>query len=136
MQRFGSFIRSLLGQTPGSRGPIPPDSVAATSSLANEFAVPTKRIINTAGYSIELDLSTQVLAVEAPIDTNWDFDYSRGELRSSDAPLSPTLAMTGTTAPLSASVLTQKAKLFDDGLYAVSYTHLRAHETPEHLVCR
>ena len=22
------------------------------------------------------------------------------------------------------------------GLYAVSYTHLRAHETPEHLVCR
>src|SRR5678816_3716582 len=23
-----------------------------------------------------------------------------------------------------------------DGLIAVSYTHLRAHETPEHLVCR
>ena len=32
-----------------------------------------------------------------------------------------------------------KAGLPDDGkitLYAVSYTHLRAHETPEHLVCR
>src|SRR5678816_2730206 len=25
---------------------------------------------------------------------------------------------------------------FPDGSYAVSYTHLRAHETPEHLVCR
>jgi hypothetical protein len=118
MQRFGSFIRSLLGHTLESRGPVSPDSVAATSTLANEFAVPTKRIINTAGYSIELDLSTQVLAVKAPIDMDWDLDYSRGESGFRDAPLSPTLAMTDTTAPLSASVLTQKAKLFDDGLYA------------------
>ena len=27
-------------------------------------------------------------------------------------------------------------RLYMDGYDAVSYTHLRAHETPEHLVCR
>src|SRR5678815_744366 len=27
-------------------------------------------------------------------------------------------------------------RLMDLGTYPVSYTHLRAHETPEHLVCR
>src|SRR5678816_4397789 len=28
------------------------------------------------------------------------------------------------------------AQALPDGVYTVSYTHLRAHETPEHLVCR
>src|SRR5678815_1882884 len=30
----------------------------------------------------------------------------------------------------------QKADVIVRGIRAVSYTHLRAHETPEHLVCR
>ncbi|HSE24912.1 MAG TPA: hypothetical protein VLB68_24845 [Pyrinomonadaceae bacterium] len=119
MQRFGSFIRSLLGQTPRSRAPVGPDSVDADFPFANEFAVPTKRIVNTAGYSVELDLTTQVLAIKAPMDKEWDFDYSRdGSSGFTDATLTPTLASTDITAPLSASVLVQKAKLFDDGLYA------------------
>ena len=29
-----------------------------------------------------------------------------------------------------------RTKAFDESKMAVSYTHLRAHETPEHLVCR
>ena len=28
------------------------------------------------------------------------------------------------------------ASIVSEGVAAVSYTHLRAHETPEHLVCR
>ncbi|CZR85344.1 Firmicute plasmid replication protein (RepL) [Clostridioides difficile] len=32
--------------------------------------------------------------------------------------------------------LLENLRLSDNKLIAVSYTHLRAHETPEHLVCR
>src|SRR5678816_4632219 len=33
-------------------------------------------------------------------------------------------------------VLRLMQPLMQEGILAVSYTHLRAHETPEHLVCR
>ena len=35
-----------------------------------------------------------------------------------------------------ASVMTCVVNNWQHGIKAVSYTHLRAHETPEHLVCR
>eukprot|EP00658_Telonema_sp_P-2_P051440 TRINITY_DN39502_c0_g1_i1.p1 TRINITY_DN39502_c0_g1~~TRINITY_DN39502_c0_g1_i1.p1 ORF type:complete len:106 (-),score=27.51 TRINITY_DN39502_c0_g1_i1:96-413(-) len=42
--------------------------------------------------------------------------------------------------PLQQKALTQVAAVMEtpdgSGAYPVSYTHLRAHETPEHLVCR
>ena len=33
-------------------------------------------------------------------------------------------------------ILTETEKLAMESITAVSYTHLRAHETPEHVVCR
>jgi hypothetical protein len=63
-------------------------------------------------YRIQLDLSKQVIGVDIPEDRS--FGDSRG---SREAPIQPTL--TGLTSGIvSASVLAQKAKQFDDGLYA------------------
>lgn len=61
------------------------------------------------GWRIELDLSRQVLAVSAPGETTWT---------SREEPLHPTLATVPAGAFVSAAALAQKAKLFDDGLYA------------------
>lgn len=83
------------------------------------MTVPGKRTIITAGYKVELDLTEQVLAVTAPIDKGWDLEYSGdNNPRLAEAPLKATLDCTGRTKFLSASVLAQKAKIFDDGLYA------------------
>jgi hypothetical protein len=76
--------------------------------------VPARRAVTVDGFKVELDLSSQVLAVEAPIDL--DFDLERGG--SAEAPLSATLGPFDSTVLVSASVLAQKAKMFDDGLYA------------------
>ena len=40
------------------------------------------------------------------------------------------------TMPQAGTVCTVKAELPLETEILVSYTHLRAHETPEHLVCR
>lgn len=87
-------------------------------SSANEFAVSDKRTIITAGYKVELDLTNQVLAVTAPIDRDLDLGYRGDSPRLTEAPLKATLDSTGRSKFLSASVLAQKAKIFDDGLYA------------------
>ena len=79
------------------------------------------RLVEAEGYRIELDLSTQVLALDIPKDIGmleWDaapLDASRP--RTTEAPLSPTF---DALRPgfVSASILAQKAKQFDDGLYA------------------
>lgn len=63
------------------------------------------------GYHIRLDLSRQVIGIEIPEDQDND---PRG---STEPPIAPTLqGMNGSF--ISASVLSQKAKQFDDGLYA------------------
>jgi hypothetical protein len=65
----------------------------------------------TAGkFEVELDLTDQVLAIQAPPDYTFN--------GSAEEPLTPTLGTIDPTAPVSASVLMQKAKIFDDGLYA------------------
>jgi len=86
-------------------------------TAANEFLVPGKRTVTGDGFKVELDLSNQALAVEAPIDLDFGFgqDADSGPVDSS---LSATLDPTASTALVSASVLAQKAKIFDDGLYA------------------
>jgi hypothetical protein len=87
----------------------------------NEFVSFGKRTVTTDGFNVELDLSNQVLAIKTPKDIDWDFDfYSDGDFRSgpADAPLRATLGQINETAVLSASVLVQKAKIFDDGLHA------------------
>ena len=90
-------------------------SLQQANSSENEFAVPGKRTVITAGYKVELDLTNQVLAIGAPKD--WEY-RSDGNPRLAEAPLKPTLGSTSMTEFVSASVLAQKAKIFDDGLYA------------------
>ena len=76
-----------------------------------------RRAVTRDGFKVELDLSTQVLAVKVPIDL--DEAFKRGDKPGSrEAPLSATLGPVDSTALVSASVLSQKAKIFDDGLYA------------------
>jgi hypothetical protein len=79
-----------------------------------------KRTITTDSFNVELDLSSQVLAVEVPDDINVDDFHFDGDFSSRpvEASLHATLGQIKYTAILSASVLVQKAKIFDDGLYA------------------
>jgi hypothetical protein len=83
----------------------------------DQFHIPGTRTVTGDGFKVELDLSSQVLAVEAPIDRAFGFgrDVESGP---ASAPLSATLGPIDSTALVSASVLAQKAKIFDDGLYA------------------
>ncbi|HEX4132617.1 MAG TPA: hypothetical protein VHZ24_21470 [Pirellulales bacterium] len=83
---------------------IPADAAAA----APQSAVP-KRTIEEQGYRVELDLGSQVLSVSVPRDLGSE---------AGAAPIRPTLAEMADADFVSASVLAQKAKQFDDGLYA------------------
>ena len=116
LDRAHAFFRSLLGLEQESV--VTPAGIEA-DTFANEFAIPGKRTVITDGYEVELDLTSQVLAVKAPIDRDFDFDY-REDFKpgSAEARLNATLDWTDTTPFLSASVLAQKAKIFDDGLNA------------------
>ncbi|HEV3122532.1 MAG TPA: hypothetical protein VGY53_11545, partial [Isosphaeraceae bacterium] len=64
------------------------------------------------GYRIRLDLSGQVLKADIPDDRGF------GGEGSAEAPISATLADIPSGGLVSASMLAQKAKQFDDGLYA------------------
>jgi hypothetical protein len=116
MRRFRALIRSVLGLVPDSPVPAAPAEIVVHSTAVNEFVVPGRRTVTCDGFKVELDLSNQVLAVEAPID--WDLDFERVEPGPSEAPLSATLGPIDVTALVSASVLAHKAKIFDDGLSA------------------
>ena len=74
------------------------------------------REITEQGYRIQLDLSTQVLHLSVPEDRGYD---GRGESAGKvEAAIAPVLTDFATDQFLSASVLAQKAKQFDDGLMA------------------
>src|SRR5678815_4664518 len=47
-----------------------------------------------------------------------------------------TTRVAGWTVRVNRELLTTQSELGSNALAPVSYTHLRAHETPEHLVCR
>jgi hypothetical protein len=82
-----------------------------------QIQAPGTRTVTGDGFKVEIDLSSQVLAVEAPIDLDFGLEQDV-ESRQASAPLSATLGPIDSTALVSASVLAQKAKFFDDGLYA------------------
>jgi hypothetical protein len=90
-------------------------------SHANEFAIPGTRMVLCDGFKIELDLLKQILAIHAPVEKVDPFFSSfGGGPDSTEALLSPRfdLTMVDPTTPMSVSVLAQKAKIFDAGLYA------------------
>lgn len=79
---------------------------------ASPAEVPTPvRELDVQGYHVRLDLSRQVLGIKIPDDRVY------GERGVVETPIAPTLP-TGRGAFISGSMLSQKAKQFDDGLYA------------------
>lgn len=69
------------------------------------------REMQSGEYRITLDLGTQVLGLEVPKDLRW--------IGQEEVPVSPVLPHVAGRQPFaSAAVLAQKAKIFDDGLYA------------------
>jgi hypothetical protein len=116
MQGFRAWIKSVLGLSSDATVVESP-TAGLPPAPAAEFAVPGRRIVTTHGFKIELDLTSQVLAITAPQDREfgWDPDSKRGP---TEAPLSPVLSLIDSTDLVSAAVLAQKAKIFDDGLYA------------------
>src|SRR5262245_57811728 len=91
--------------------------MAQPARPAGEFENRGTRIVAGDDFKVKLDLSTQVLAVEAPIER--DFRSARdGRSGAAEASLSATLGPIDSTGLVSAAVLAQKAKVFDDGLYA------------------
>jgi len=103
MRGLGHFLRSMLGHAPDA-GSSPTDASSLPGGL--------KRIVEAKGFRVELDLASQMLALEAPPDDESD------ERRAGEAVLAATLGQLDLEGPVSAAVLAQKAKIFDDGLYA------------------
>ena len=75
------------------------------------------REIKAEGFRVQLDLSTQVLRLDIPEDRSFGgpADLSEGK---HEAPVAPTLSGIIDEGLVSESMLAQKAKQFDDGLYA------------------
>ncbi len=107
MRRLRDFIRSVFRVVPDSPGAASRAAMGAGCAAVPEFGVPGRRTVVVDGFKVELDLSTQVLGIRSVI-----------ELDSPETPLIATLGTVGSTGIVSASVLAQKAKIFDDGLYA------------------
>jgi hypothetical protein len=74
---------------------------------------PTRVVVAGQGYRVQLGLSKQVLRLSVPQDR--ESGFANGTVEAS---ISPTLADLGNRRFISASVLAQKGKQFDDGLYA------------------
>jgi hypothetical protein len=79
-----------------------------------EEALLPKRIIRTDGFTIELDLASQVLEIDTAPDL---FDLGHG-VSDKDVPVRAKIDDLDKSEFISASLLAQKAKIFDDGLYA------------------
>ncbi len=78
-------------------------------------AAPTRVVAAAQGYRVELDLSKQVLLLRVPEETEGGFERSSGTVEAS---IAARITDLGEGRFVSASVLAQKAKQFDDGLYA------------------
>jgi hypothetical protein len=76
-----------------------------------KLPAPTRAIV-AEGYRVELDLNSQVLGIDVPEERGFG-----QQQKSEEAPISPTLEGLG-GGLVSGSMLAQKAKQFDDGLYA------------------
>jgi hypothetical protein len=72
---------------------------------------PTREVVDQ-GFRIRLDLSGQVLSVDIPEDRGF------GGGGTAEAPIAPKLSNVPSSGLVSGSMLAQKAKQFDDGLYA------------------
>ena len=103
-------LSTLLAGRVAAETPVEgPDSSVKTEKIMRE--------IKAEGFQVQLDLSTQVLRLDVPEDRSFGgpADLSAGKY---EAPVAPTLSGIIKEGLVSASMLAQKAKQFDDGLYA------------------
>jgi hypothetical protein len=98
------WLAGLIGAMP----------VAAPGRAHGDESRPMREL-RADGRTLRLDLSRQVLRIDIPEDHTFGFRQSTAE---SEAPISPTLHRFQWDTFVSASMLAQKAKQFDDGLYA------------------
>jgi hypothetical protein len=107
MPDIAAFVRWLLTRGSGA---------GARDTGDSEFAVAGQRTVTASGFRVELDLTSQVLAVDTP---EYECDFGPEDKSGAfEASLRPTLGKIEPGQPVSASVLAQKAKAFDDGLLA------------------
>ena len=99
----------LVGRVAGETAAEGPDSSVKTEKIMRE--------IKAEGFKVQLDLSTQVLRLDVPEDRSFGgpADLLAGKY---EATVAPTLSGILKEGLVSASMLAQKAKQFDDGLYA------------------
>jgi len=83
------------------------------SRTAQPAGKPVVREIQAQGYRVRLDLSPQVLGIDIREETIYD-----RPAKIDEDPISPTLRPLAEDGFVAAAVLAQKAKQFDDGLYA------------------
>eukprot|EP00658_Telonema_sp_P-2_P085127 TRINITY_DN9634_c0_g1_i4.p1 TRINITY_DN9634_c0_g1~~TRINITY_DN9634_c0_g1_i4.p1 ORF type:complete len:121 (+),score=38.71 TRINITY_DN9634_c0_g1_i4:97-459(+) len=104
----------------------PPRSTLSSSSAASDVY---KRQMQDCKSLVALNLDpfTSVLLSPAPADDDTAPGPSSSSSVSSAHPAASSLLSAATTV---------KQKKGGTTTRSVSYTHLRAHETPEHLVCR
>jgi len=94
---------------------VPVAAMPASKPAGQHQGIEPMRSITQDGFRVQLDLSDQVLRLSVPEDRDWSLDNSRGKV---EAAIMPTLAEFDADRFVSASMLAQKAKQFDDGLYA------------------
>ena len=93
-------------------------AVSAGEAAARNKGERPMREIEAEGFRIQLDLSTQVLRLDIPEDRGFGDVSGRLEVKREEAAVVPTLSGMGREDFISASILAQKARQFDDGLYA------------------
>src|SRR3954453_6130879 len=96
---------ALLGLFGSGMGAAPPAARPATGT----------REFDAEGVRVRVDVTPQVIAIDVPEDISY---AERAETKRVDVPLMPTIPVTGGERMVSGSLLAQKAKQFDDGLYA------------------
>ena len=102
LRRWVGLLFALLGMADSAVGAGEPDT-----KLGKSY-----REFDAQGFHVRADLSGQVIGVDVPVDRGFARDRNSRE----EGPVSPTLS--SSAGFVSASVLAQKAKQFDDGLYA------------------
>jgi hypothetical protein len=101
---LGAALLVLFGSGMGA-APAPPATRPATGT----------REFEAEGFHVRVDVAPQLIAIDVPEDVSY---AERAGTKRVDVPLLPTIPVSGGERMVSGALLAQKAKQFDDGLYA------------------
>src|SRR5678816_3322577 len=144
MYRAINICCFILFATPlFSQSYVDPFQVRYTYGFKNNKAQATPFTHLWAGSDLPVKLKENTYLLISPYYERWQIDSANTE---KVVPVVQSIAFpVGLILPFKDSkwaitivpvFRTNGEKLFADKTFPVSYTHLRAHETPEHLVCR